>query len=106
MVVCAYISGHGYGHYTRSQAVLAPLAELSIHVVTHERALRLARLDAWPASVREVDVGPGYVQRGPLAVDIAATRAALEAHLVRLPALVEEEAAWLRKVGAAAVFGD
>src|SRR5436190_1794810 len=95
--IVAYLSGHGFGHFTRSAAVLARLAaRATVHVRTSERALALARGAGWAASVAEADVGPGVVQRGPLAVDVAATRAALARHLAAWPALVDEEAARLR----------
>ena len=109
-VLVAYVSGHGYGHFTRSEAVLARLAETAeIHVRTSAQALRLARRmppDRMFASVTEVDVGPGVAQAGPLAVDLAATRAALQQHLDGFDALVESEARALVRLGASAVFAD
>src|SRR5258706_5756062 len=106
-VVCAYLSGHGYGHFVRSAAVLERLARRAeVHVRTHWRALVLARAAAWPASVTEVDVGPGLQQRGPLAFDRDATRDALRAHLDAWERIVDEEAAFLRGVGARAVYAD
>jgi L-arabinokinase len=106
-VVAAYLSGHGYGHFTRSAAVLERLAgRARIHVRTSAQALRLARRAAWADSVEEIDVGPGVAQRGPLAVDVEATRAALQHHLDRLPSLIAAEATWLAAAGAALVFAD
>lgn len=105
--VIAYLSGHGYGHYTRSAAVLSEVARhAEVHVRTNERALGLARAASWPASVSEADVGPGVAQRGPLAVDLPSTRAALARHLEAWPRLVSAEAEIVRGAGARLVYAD
>lgn len=107
MSVLAYVSGHGFGHWTRSEAVLAPLAaEVPVHVRTAHRALVPAGRAGWPASLAEVDTGPGVAQRGPLAVDVPATRRALEAHLAAWPDLVAAEVARGRELGARLVYAD
>lgn len=106
-VLAAYLSGHGFGHFTRSSAVLERIADrFAIHIRTTAQGLVLARRARWPASVTKVDVGPGVTQRGPLAVDPFATLGAIEYHLLRLPGLVEEEARWLARIGARAVYAD
>jgi hypothetical protein len=105
--VLAYVSGHGFGHWTRSEPILAALAaEVPVHVRTSARALGQARRADWAASVTDVDVGPGVVQQGPLAVDVPATRHELAAHLERWPALVAAEAQAARQLGARLVYGD
>lgn len=107
MSVIAYVSGHGFGHWTRSAPLLEHLAARApVHVRTGGRALPWARRAAWAASVEEVDVGPGAVQAGPLTVDVPATRAALAAHLERWPATVREEVARGRALGARLVVAD
>lgn len=106
-VLVAYISGHGYGHYTRSAAVLDGLpAEVVIHVRTALPALRLARRNPRFASVTKVDVGPGVAQRGPLGIDVAATREALRGHVACFERLCDEEARFLEEVDATLVYGD
>jgi L-arabinokinase len=105
-VLVAYITGHGFGHFVRSSAVLSRLEGVQTHLRTNVRAFSLARRAHWAATVTEVDVGPGVVQRGPLASDLKATRRALERHLAAWPRLVAEEAAYLRQSGARLVFGD
>ncbi len=105
--IVAWLSGHGFGHFTRSAHVLARLASrATVHVRTSDRALALARGAEWAATVEEADVGPGIAQRGPLAVDVAATRDALARHLAAWPALVDAEAARLRALGADLVYAD
>jgi hypothetical protein len=106
-VIIAYITGHGYGHFTRSAAVLERVAEqAAVHLRTNGRALALSGRARWAASVTEVDVGPGVAQRGPLAVDLERTRAELGAHLAAWPQLVPAEAAALRAAGARLVVAD
>jgi hypothetical protein len=107
-VLVAYISGHGFGHWTRSEAVLSRVAAagVPVHVRTNERALAPARKAAWPASVTETDVGPGVVQRGPLELDIGATEEILAEHVGRLEALAAREAEALFELGADLVYAD
>ena len=105
MSVFAYVSGHGFGHWTRSQPVLASCG-LAVHVRTNMRALRLARRAEWAQSLAKVDTGPGVVQRGPLDVDPAATLHALEAHVASWPGLIEAEVAAARAAGCRLVYAD
>jgi hypothetical protein len=110
-VLVAYISGHGFGHFVRASAVLSlihrsPNTRVKTHLRTNGRAFFLAGRADWAASITEVDVGPGVVQRGPLATDLPATRRALEQHLANWPRLVAKEAEFLRQSGAQLVFGD
>jgi UDP:flavonoid glycosyltransferase YjiC (YdhE family) len=106
-VIIAYITGHGYGHFTRAAAVLERVAERAVvHLRTNGRALALSGRARWAASVTEVDVGPGVAQRGPLTVDLERTRVELEAHLAAWPRLVPAEAAALRAAGAHLVVAD
>ena len=105
-VLVAYVSGHGFGHFVRTSAVLAQVGSAQLHLRTNGRAFSLAPRAGWAASLTEVDVGPGVIQRGPLESDLEATRAALERYLRDWPRLVDEEAAFLRRVGARLVFAD
>ncbi len=105
-VLVAYVSGHGFGHFVRSSAVLSRMDGAQIHLRTNGRALSLADRAHWAASVSEVDVGPGMIQRGPLETDQPATFAALARYLTDWPRLVDGEAAFLRQCGARLVFGD
>lgn len=106
--VVAYLSGHGFGHFTRSAAVLERLAAsgCAVHVRTGALALPLARAAPWAASVAEAEHGPFISQQGPLATDAPATLAALERHVAALPALIAREAVVLRALSAALVWAD
>jgi hypothetical protein len=105
--VLAYVSGHGFGHWTRTSPLLAELSRRApVHVRTAGRPLARARRAPWAASVEEVDVGPGVVQEGPLRIDLRATRDALLAHLERWPRLVADEVRRGRALGARLVVAD
>lgn len=107
MSVLAFISGHGFGHWTRSSAVLRRLAdERPIHVRTNLRASILARHADWAASVGTWDLGPGVSQRGPLEVDVPATLGAWEAHEAAWAAQREEALSEARALGVRLVYAD
>src|SRR5262249_52113363 len=89
------------------EAVLSRLAaRWAIHVRTDGRALALSRRASWAASVTEVDVGPGVVQRGPLESDLEATEAALAGHMERFSGLGSAEARALSELGVRGVYAD
>ncbi len=106
--IAAYVSGHGFGHFTRSEAVLERVAAagVRVHVRTDQRALVLARRAPWAASVTEVDTGPGAIQRGPIEVDLDATLGALERYVASFDELARREADELAKLGVHAVYAD
>jgi L-arabinokinase len=106
-VLAVYVSGHGFGHATRTAEVLAAVRglrpELPITVVTAAPAFLF---DGLGATVRPLACDVGLAQQGALVIDLDATETACAAFAVRWPDLVEAEAAWLRASGAALVLGD
>ena len=107
MTIVAYISGHGFGHWTRAMTVLERISEeRPVHVRTAGRTLVLARRAAWAASVEAFDVGTGVAQLDPLHIDVPATRVSLEAHLGRWDQVADAGAREVRALGASLVFGD
>jgi L-arabinokinase len=94
------ITGHGYGHATRSLLVLrelmaaAPGVEVTVSTALPEEAFR----DRIPPSVVWVSrrYEPGTAQKGILDVDPAATRELYRRHLRERPALLEDEIRFLR----------
>ncbi|MGE0712481.1 MAG: hypothetical protein AB7N76_01380 [Planctomycetota bacterium] len=107
MSVLALISGHGFGHWTRSEAVLSRLAtRREVHVRTEGRAALLARRAAWAASTGALDLGPGAAQEGPLAIDRAATLRGWQAHLERFDETLAAAAADARARGVRLVYAD
>lgn len=102
MLIYACISNHGYGHGSRSAAVLAELAALRPHwrlvlsTALPESFLSLA-FGAVPYERRPCQWDVGTIQADALGSDGPGTLAALEDLQERLPAQIEREAAWLRQ---------
>lgn len=104
MLILACISSHGFGHGSRSAAVLTALHRLRPH-------WRLVLSTALPPGFLATSFGPvpyelrpcqwdvGVLQADALGSDPAATLLALEALETRLPAQLERELAWLRGQG-------
>jgi L-arabinokinase len=109
-VLAVYVSGHGFGHATRTGEVLREVRErapdLPIAVCTSAPRALFSDAVAPPLSVREIEVDVGLVQKDALTIDEVETAAAVGRFLSGWPALVEREAHWLRGAGAALVLGD
>jgi hypothetical protein len=109
-VLAAYVSGHGYGHATRTAEVLRLLRErapgLPITVCTSAPAALFTDAVAPPLSVRAIEVDVGLVQKDALTIDEAGSADAVARFLSGWPALVEREARWLEDAGAVLVLGD
>jgi hypothetical protein len=105
--LAVYVSGHGFGHATRTACVLAAVRarrpELPITVVTAAPAFLF---DGLGATVRPVATDVGLAQKGALVIDEDATVAACAAFAARWPALVRQEADWLDGSGATLVLAD
>jgi hypothetical protein len=102
VLIYACISSHGFGHGSRSAAVLAELAALRPHwrlvlsTALPESFLRLA-FGAVPFERRPCQWDVGVIQADALGADADATLAALERLEAGLPGLIDQEAAWLRE---------
>lgn len=109
-MIAAYVSGHGYGHATRTGEVLRavrmarPDQPLAIVSEAPEWLFRQALPGGFVFRKRAVDVG--VVQRDALTMDEEATVGRWRQFATGQPARVEEEASWLRSVGARVVLGD
>ena len=101
MLIVACISAHGFGHGSRTAAVLAALKarhpdwRLLLSTALPSSFLQLA-MGAVPFEHRRCQWDVGVVQADALGSDPAATLAALEDLEARLPAQVEAEATWLQ----------
>jgi L-arabinokinase len=104
-----YVSGHGFGHATRSIAWLRALREraagLEIHVRT-EAPHWLFEERGLEVSCSAAPVDPGVLQTTSLDIDAAGTLAAHAAFLAGWGRAVEREAAFLREVRAELVVAD
>jgi L-arabinokinase len=102
------VSGHGYGHATRSEAILAALREAApdaeLHVVSDAPERLFASVAGVRYRARPIEVG--LVQRDGVESDIAATEVRLERFLDEFEALAEDEARFLGAIGARIVVGD
>ena len=109
-MLAVYVSGHGFGHSTRTAEVLRKVRalrpELPIAVVTSAPEA-LFRDAIGPGNVfRSERIDVGLVQRGALVIDADATLAAWNAFQRGTDARVAREAAWLRERGARLVLAD
>lgn len=100
MLVYACISSHGFGHASRTAAVLCELARLSpgcrlvLSTAVNPAFLALA-MGKTPYELRECRWDVGMLQADALEVDPEGTLLALEGLEQQLPAQVEDEATWL-----------
>ena len=105
-----YVSGHGFGHTSRTieviHAVLRARPEAHIVVKTSAPHRLFARTLEGRCELVELECDPGMVQVDSLTIDTAESiRRAVEFH-TRVPALVAAEAAYLRESGAQVVVAD
>lgn len=109
-MLAAYVSGHGFGHATRTaevlRAVRARAPELGIAVCTSAPAFLFEGTVAPPLALRPVEGDVGLAQTDALTIDETGTIAAWEGFVAGWAGLVAAEAAWLRSSGARLVLGD
>ena len=100
MLVYACISSHGYGHASRTTAVLCELARLVpacrlvLSTAVQPAFLQLAMGDT-PFELRPCRWDVGLLQSDALALDLEGTLGALAALESQLPEQVEREVRWL-----------
>lgn len=109
-MIAAYVSGHGYGHATRSAEVLRAVRsrspELPITVVTSAPSYLFEGVVAPPLVVRRLACDVGLEQRDALVADETATVARWKLFAANWDLLVSSESRWLREEGVRLVFGD
>jgi hypothetical protein len=109
-VLAVYVSGHGYGHSTRTAEVLCAVREraprLAIAVCTSAPAFLFEGVVGPPLTVRRVECDVGLVQKDALVIDETGTVGAWRAFMAGWDGRVVQEAAWLREAGARLVLGD
>ena len=108
MTIAAYITSHGFGHATRTVEVLRHVRALAPHLPMHVVSTAPPRLfeELGGAVVRRVATDVGLAQKDALTIDEPGTLERWRAFTATWPVRVEEEARWLRAVGARAVLGD
>ena len=109
-MIAVYVSGHGFGHSTRTAEVLRAVRkrapELPLTVITSAPSFLFEGVVAPPLEIRRVECDVGLVQKDALVIDEAATAARWREFAAGWDDLVEAEAEWLRASGARLVLGD
>lgn len=110
MTVAFYVSGHGFGHASRSIEVINALAERQPDariVIRSEVAPWLVQRTVRPGVTLEpAACDTGVVQIDSLTLDEPATLARARAFMATFPQRVRAEVAWLRAIGATLVVAD
>jgi L-arabinokinase len=105
-----YVSGHGFGHATRTGEVLRVLRErapdLEVAVTSGAPAFLFEEAVPPPLEVRHRVVDVGLVQKDALVIDEDGTAEAWRRFDARRERLVAEESRWLREAGARLVLAD
>lgn len=109
-MIVAYVSGHGYGHSTRTAEVLRVLRslepQLELTVVTSAPEALYREAIPGPFTYRNLVCDVGLAQKSALAIDEPGTLARWHDFEARRGTLVGIEARWLRKAGARLVLAD
>lgn len=103
-VIVHYVSGHGFGHAARQQAVIRELARRGAQV--HVRSSAPAKFFASATSHHAYAYDIGLIQPAPLLMDAPATARWYADFLERQPALIQQELAFIRQVGATLIACD
>lgn len=109
-MIVAYVSGHGFGHATRTAEVLRQVRALQpdapVTVVSAAPEDLFRRAIPGALSFRRIECDVGVAQKDALNLDEAATAARWAAFARDFSDLVDTEWRWLRHVGAKVVLGD
>jgi L-arabinokinase len=109
-MLAVYVSGHGFGHSTRTAEVLRAVRErdprLPIAVGTSAPGFLFEGVVPPPLALRRVECDVGLAQKDALVIDEEGTAAAWRDFARGWNALVAGEAAWLKESGARLVLGD
>jgi hypothetical protein len=105
-----YISGHGFGHASRSieiiNAVLARRPGLPVHIRSSAPRWLFDLTVRGPFTLDVVDTDPGVVQHDSLSLDVAGTVRRATAYAATLATRAATEAEHLRSLRAGLVMGD
>jgi len=109
-MLAVYVSGHGYGHATRTAEVLRAVRrrapDLAVSVATSAPAFLFTETVAPPLLVRPLECDVGLAQHDALVIDTGATVRRWRAFRAGWDRLVSEEARRLRADGSRLVLGD
>jgi L-arabinokinase len=109
-LLVAYVSGHGFGHATRTGEVLRAVRSLEpdqpLAIVTAAPERLFSREVPGPFEFRRVECDVGLAQKGALVIDEDATAERYRRFAADRASRVAREAEWLRSSGARLVLGD
>lgn len=109
-MIAAYVTGHGFGHATRTAEVLRAVRRLEpglpITIVSTAPADLFEGVVSGPLRLRRLACDVGLVQKDALTIDEPATAAAWREHARGFDTLVQAEATRLRQGHARVVLGD
>jgi L-arabinokinase len=104
-----YVTGHGFGHASRVQAVVDALLEIPGWTV-EIRTSAPRSIFEWLLSERcafsTVEIDPGVIQQDAFHHDVRSTLRAWQELLGRAEAVIEGEASHLRRTGCSVVLSD
>lgn len=111
MQLLFYISGHGYGHATRSSEVLRELARQQsgwrLHVRSNVPEHLFAGIDQLAFHRLPESLDPGVVEDADsLGIDVAATLDAVERYHHRSSQIIDTEATWIESQKIALIVAD
>jgi L-arabinokinase len=108
--VLCYVSGHGYGHLTRTIALINALIDadpdVSVSVRTAAPRWLLETCVPRPVGYTEVAVDAGVLERGPHHQDAEGTLDAYARILDQREAIIEREVAWCAGQGIDVIVSD
>jgi L-arabinokinase len=109
-MLVTYVSGHGFGHATRTAEVLRAVRErapgLRLGIVTSAPEALFRSAVPGPFTYRPLECDVGFAQQDALSIDAFETARRFSAFASRWDATVAAEGDWLRAEGARAVLGD
>jgi L-arabinokinase len=109
-MLAVYVSGHGYGHATRTAEVLRAVRErapdLAIAVATSAPAFLFEDVVAPPLRMRDLECDVGVAQKDALLIDQAGTIRRWREFMTGWDERVKTEGLRLRESGARLVLGD
>lgn len=107
--IAYYITAHGYGHTTRSLPVIRALKRASADLDIHIRSVTPQRFFddlGFPVFYHHGSIDVGFLQRDGLEMDVEGTFYACQALHDRMPRLIEEELAFIRRENVRLILGD
>lgn len=109
-MIAVYVSGHGFGHATRTGEVLGWLRVadpgLPIAVSSSAPEAHFRSAISGPFQFRTLECDVGLVQPDALTIDLPNSYLRCRKFDEAFPSLVASEARWLREAGAGVVLGD